>query len=191
MQLYENTDQATTENADKVPIENSENILPKKESIIPLRVSIESLRSYRSIEVIRNKEKKKFCGCFEHCKCASDESDNVLTTGPLDRKDIFYSASLAQLPEYTADKTKNRNEAKNDQDLVGMQLSYHLSMIQDSIASYALPTGSHGRCRMIKNALRLLFDVSILKSVAFCTFAMAQFFYVLSLYIPYMFIKGK
>lgn len=105
-------------------------------------------------------------------------------TGPLDRKDIFYSASLSLLPEYNEKRSKESTDA--------LPINYHLSMIHEpKLTCINAKTGWYHVSHMIKGALRLLFDVSILKSPAFLTFAMSNFFYVFALYVPYMHIKSE
>lgn len=139
------------------------------------RTSKHSFKSFKDIDINSIKEDTQLI---------QKESKTI---GPLDRKDIFYSGSLLLLPEYR-DK-----RSQKDTETVGMPINYHLSMIHEpNIRTKSDKGWCHCNIsHMIKNALRLLFDVSILKSPAFLTFAMSNFFYVFALYVPYMFIKSK
>lgn len=135
----------------------------------PLK-SDRAVKRFKDIDVKRIKESTQLIG------------NGTRITGPLDRKDIFYSATLALLPEYNKEK---RSMETTDP----VPISYHLSMIHESELNSA--TGYGHVSHLIRCALRLLFDVTILKSPAFLTFAMSNFFYVFGLYVPYMFIKSK
>lgn len=129
-----------------------------------------SVRLFKDVDVKSIEENTQLIG------------QETIATGPLDRKDIFYCASLALLPEY--------RDVKSSESSAAMPMDYHLSMIHESKHTTA-GTGWHYVSHKIKSALRLLFDVTILKSPAFLTFAMSNFLYVFALYIPYMFVKSK
>lgn len=155
---------------------NSDNNVTKRTSQSQHQASIESVKFFKDIDVKSIKESTHLL------------NNEIKKTGPLDRKDIFYSGSLSLLSEYR-DK-----RFKEDGETVGMPIDYHLSMIHESKNTGIKSDNGWCRCNishMIKSALRLLFDVSILKSPAFLTFAMSNFFYVFALYVPYMFIKSK
>lgn len=167
---------------------------PSEESRHFPQIAIISSRFLPISQMKRNKKRKVCsCSCLRNlCLTSKAESyGNVISTGPLDRKDIFYSASVVQLPEY-------RNTKPTESILNGnTMLSYHLSMILDSkmmqSQSTHLPPSqipivtvqkktSHcfGISHMIHNALINLFDVSLLKSSVFCLLASVCFCYVRS-----------
>lgn len=153
------------------------------------------------------KKKKKCCSCtWMRNLCSAKQSPskaklNLISTGPLDRKDIFYSASVLHLPEYKM--TMTENSALNRRTM----LSHHLSMILDpkTIQSSVQTTNSpirmagrsddSGTCfgisHLIHKALRKLFDVSLLKSFVFCLLALACLCYSLAWMTPYMFLPSE
>lgn len=147
---------------------------------------------------------KRRCLQILLCKWFTEKNENALTPtsktyvpGPLDRKDIFYSASLMLLPEYTKDRSDKRLKSTKT------QFSYHISMIRnkDFLSTIQIPSESSvndeetiPRFRfldMIKKAFRLLFDVSLLKSPVFCAIALTCLFYAFAWFIPYHFMSSK
>lgn len=132
-----------------------------------------SVKLFKDIDIKSIKESTQLIG------------NRTSSTGPMDRKDIFYSASLALLPEYKQKRSKDSADAAEP-------TNYHLSVMHEpKNTCINVETGWYHVSHMIKEALRLLFDVSILKSPAFLTFAISNFFYVLALYVPYIHIKSR
>lgn len=114
----------------------------------------------------------------------------------MDRKDIFFSASVANLPEY---KTAKSEHGASDRKTM---LSYHLSMIHDLKAT---PSSAHtmntpkrfieetrfGISHMIHNALEKLFDVTLLKSFVFLMLASAHLCYAFAWMTPYIYLPSE
>lgn len=150
-----------------------------------------------------NKNKRKCCTCtWLQNLCSTKQTQgnvqlNVISTGPLDRKDIFYSASVLKLPEYR--RTMTEDSAQNRKTM----LSYHLSMILDpktiqsttsspnQIAIEENTSRCFGISYLIHKALGKLFDISLLKSFVFCLFTTACFCYSLAWMTPYIFLPSE
>lgn len=168
------------------------------------QISIISSRFLPISEI--NKKKQKRCSCTwlrNLCKTKPNKSNgklNVISTGPLDRKDIFYSASVLHLPEYkitmTGDSAHNRKT----------MINYHLSMVLDAktiqsshttnftsqmVTGHENTRTCFGIPHMIHNALGKLFDVSLLKSYVFCILALACLCYSLAWMVPYIYLPSK
>ncbi len=139
--------------------------------------------------------------CSTKLPTHNNRKSNVISTGPLDRKDIFYSASVVHLPEYRMTKTEDSELRRRN------MLSYRLSMILDpkTIQSSVQTTKSpiqtltfyeptrtcFGVPHMIHKALENLFDISLLKSVVFCLIALACLTYALAWMTPYIYLAGE
>lgn len=167
------------------------------------QISIISSRFLPIAEVARINRQERCCSCLRKlCSTESNKGNeqlNVISTGPLDRKDIFYSASVVHLPEY---KMTMPNESRINGRTM---LSYHLSMILDTktmkssivvpnSAIQSLAVHEHTTCfgipHMIHNALGKLFDMSLLKSSVFCILAFACFLFSVAWMTPYMFMPS-
>lgn len=168
-----------------------------------------SIISSRFLPISQMKKKKEKCGsctwirnlCCSAKQNPSNAKLKLISTGPLDRKDIFYSASVLHLPEYKM--TMTQNSALNRKTM----LSHHLSMILDTktiqssarttntpirMAAVVEDTGTcFGISHLIHKALGKLFDVSLLKSFVFCLLASACLCYSLAWMTPYIFLPSE
>lgn len=118
------------------------------------------------------------------------ESTHLISTetkaiAPLDRKEIFYNASLALFPEYQSKKSMKTVDTE--------PINSHLSMMYEPKVTEQNPElgWHHIMLHTIRGVLGLLFDVSMLKSPELFIFTMSSFCYVFILYVPYMFISSK
>lgn len=168
-----------------------------------------SIISSRFLPITEREKKKRHSSCMWlrnlFSKCLSKKKKrvvkfNAIPTGPLDRKDIFYSASVVHLPEYQV-MTRNENLLNTNP-----SLSYHISVILDSKALFDSKTtliqtgvvtqpantrGCFGISHMIHNALGKLFDFTLLKSFVFCILAVACFCFAFAWMTPYIFLPGE
>lgn len=152
------------------------------------------------------KKKRKLCSCTwlrELCSVQHTHDTakpNVISTGPMDRKDIFYSASVVHLPEYKMSKTEDGSLRRKN------VLSYHVSMVLDpqiihsSIESAAVASKfsiqqKSRTCfnisHLMHKALSNLFDFTLLRSMVFCLLAMACLCYSLAWMTPYLYISRE
>lgn len=135
--------------------------------------------------------------CSSKLHHGSSGTLNVISTGPMDRKDIFYAASVVHLPEY-----KMRAESEDSEQNRKRTISYHLSMILDAdkmlstddaeIIEFHEDTGPClGVPHIIHKVLGNLFDVSLLKSSVFCVLALSCLCYALGYIVPYVFLQRE
>lgn len=134
-------------------------------------------------------------GCETFSKCCKKQSDSnndhikSIKPGPLNRQDIFFSASLTLIPEYLENNSINASKQKDLR-----QVEYHLSSLHVPFKNRSItkPNGIT-KCWSLgfTNVLRILIDVSLLKSWTFITILIALFFFTFSLYTPYIFVAGR
>lgn len=118
----------------------------------------------------------KCCSCCSCCKPKpTGIKSNVtasmsLRTGPLNRQDIFYSGSLIRM-----------SACKND-------------MKQRPDLQIEKATEKKGKCRItlkpFVNLLRMLIDVSLLKSPTYGVISLALFLYIFGLFTPYVYLAS-
>lgn len=170
------------------------------------QISIISSR-FLPISEMKKKKQKRCCSC----SCLQNLGEtkpkrrrgrgNLISTGPMDRKDIFYSASVVQLPEYQLKKSDDSRLNRN-------ALSYHVSMIIDPnmirtsidktsrsqskvIQTHDESNACLGISHLVQKALKNLFDVTLLKSVVFCILALACCCYALVWLTPYSYLPSR
>lgn len=114
-------------------------------------------------------------------KATQDNSANCWYTGPMNRQDIFYSGSLIRIPEY-------RNEHRSTAATAATTLKIPVDAVSNdgdaNRTCCALP-------RALTNVLRLLVDVSLLRSASFGVLLVMNFLFVLGLLTPYMFLTSN
>ncbi|KAJ6645605.1 Monocarboxylate transporter 14 [Pseudolycoriella hygida] len=188
--------------------------LYKTDSLISIDLvndSSEESRHFPQISIISSRflptptiktDKKTCCSWLrKFCLKKAQPGKNLgklISTGPLDRKDIFYSASVLQIPEYKNIMKENTGDSRR-------KISYHLSMMldpetvqlskrflsprmqvvdEDTLRCFGIP-------HMIQKALRNLFDVSLMKSFVFCTLSAACLCYALAWITPYVYLPKR
>lgn len=97
---------------------------------------------------------------------------------PLYRKDIFFSASLKKLPQYTSQSS----------------VAYNLSVSKPPTKSDIEEEKSH-KCLLCPESFRRvlgnMLDFSLFKSPSFLILAIAGFFTMMGFYVPYMYLKER
>lgn len=163
-----------------------------------------SIISSRYLPIAEHKEEKRKRCLWLRNLCSSKLPHasgmlNVISTGPMDRKDIFYAASVVHLPEYKMNMKSENSEVNRKR-----MLSYHLSMILDpekilpsEDSKYPLEYFDEetrtcfGVPHMIHKVLENLFDVSLLKSTVFCSLVCSCFCYSLGYITPYLYLQRE
>lgn len=116
------------------------------------------------------------CVCCQSKPPANQSNINrtiSFRTGPLNRQDIFYSGSLTRMSSFN-------NDIKFRPDL---QIEK-----QTEIA----PNGKcHITIKPLVNLLRMLIDVSLLKSPTYGVISLALFLFVFGLFTPYVYLASK
>ncbi|XP_032516484.1 monocarboxylate transporter 3 isoform X1 [Danaus plexippus] len=101
-----------------------------------------------------------------------------LVARPFYRDDIFFSGSLARLPQYTSRTS----------------LGYHLAVTHVPTQEDAQEEVSK-QCRLcpesVKRALATMLDVSLFRSPTFILLTMSGFFTMLGFFVPYMYVKQR
>jgi len=106
----------------------------------------------------------------------------VATSRPFYREDIFYSGSLARLPQYNSSETMDK---------------YHESVTQLPPMEDIIEEEEEGAKRVclcfpksFSTILGKMFDFSLLTSVTFIILALAGFLSLLALFVPFMFLPA-
>ncbi|XP_037033589.1 monocarboxylate transporter 9-like isoform X2 [Bradysia coprophila] len=166
------------------------------------QISIISSR-FLPISEVKRKRRKRCLWIRDLCSSQLTHSTgkpNVMSTGPMDRKDIFYAASVAHLPEYKMAMTSENSELNRKR-----MVSYHLSMVLDPEMILPMEASKHSNAiefhddtstcfgvpHIIHKVLGNLFDISLLKSTVFCTLALSCFCYALGYMTPYLYLQQR
>lgn len=128
-------------------------------------------------EVVETSKAKWFCSscCNSHPSRIQSDVHAVgsLRTGPLNRQDIFYSGSLIRMSSYNND----------------MKVRPDLQIEKQKV------TKNTFRCRasikLLTKLLRMLIDVSLLKSTTYGVISLGLFLYLVGLFTPYMYLSSK
>lgn len=108
----------------------------------------------------------------------AEESEIEDIVGPLDKKDIFFTASLKKLPQYTSQSS----------------LAYNLSVT--NVPNKKDIEEARGRsCNVcpesFKRVIGTMLDLSLLKSPSFLILAISGFFTMMGFYVPYMYLTDR
>ncbi|XP_063700662.1 monocarboxylate transporter 14-like [Culicoides brevitarsis] len=92
------------------------------------------------------------------------------SSGPLNRKDIFFSGSLNRIPQYTSQSS----------------LGYHLS-----VTNLPEKKQEKEKANIVMKTLSKLLDFSILKSPSFLLLAWSGFFTMSGFFVPFIYINAR
>lgn len=104
------------------------------------------------------------------------DEENIVR--PLYKKDIFFSASLKHLPQYTSRSS----------------LAYHLSVTSPP-TDREIEESKNSKCivcpESFKRVIATMLDFSLLKSPSFLILAVSGFFTMMGFYVPYMYLSDR
>lgn len=127
-------------------------------------------------------ERRRMSDSMTHKHCARNSTDSTVkrhSSGPLYRKDIFYSGSLLQLPEYRS----NPN-------------FYHSSIINvpkqetKEIAKSKL-SKLFSCSKEVTDAFKEMMDFRLMRNIVFLMFGFSNFFTNIGFNVPYVYSKDR
>lgn len=123
---------------------------------------------------------QRYCRCFG---CKADNKDADYRTQPLDRQDIFFAGSVADLDRITSQSRHHSlSRAK-----ISRVASKHV-VIKDAKTDMK-------KCHICPESVRItmdrLLDLKLFKSPSFCLLLLSMFLWMFGLYPPYNYITGE